>query len=477
MGEHSRGRGSTLSSGVAVVVVLAAVSTFFNVSDLPSSWFLQNNVGIQSKNEYNTSTWALPNETFKNLSSPTGTGLPAGEPPDPNAVLSNLSHPFPSPSITIVLNECTPSSNQALVKDVSFPQYGNASLYFSKDVTFPNDTFVVCRLHPVGKSHFPHVMQQLYGCYSYWQEKIHETIQPKRTPVLLVPPVMRGKLEHNPFLKGFIEVMTSQLGVKVIIDDGGQNHLDTIMESHNRNVTTMSLNQSLSLLSTNATLVAQEFGLSGGYILSHAKEMNQLVLQHYHSNSTIPVINDAGISSSKKSFNATKATLPRIGILNRKPSNGRFLSNAESLRDSLVEALFKNRSDAAYSIHIYFFEGRTFQEQVEFFQNTDIVISPHGAQLTGIPFLANNNSCSQVLELFPKRYWIPSFFGSLARNAGVNYSYLYLSENPPEGEQATSLRERVRARAQSLCPNPLEIIAAVTDLVNDWQQCCNSLIK
>lgn len=276
-------------------------------------------------------------------------------------------------------------------------------------------------------------------------------------------------MEHNPFLQGFLEVITTELGVQIVDDDGQSLYNDAILRAYPN--ATLSTGNATDLLSdinaTTTTVVVQEFDLSGGYILSHAQELNRLLRQHYFNSNT---------SVRSNIYAKSSDGVPRIGILNRQPSNGRFIHNAEMLRDSLEKALFSNEtsSSASPSIPIVFFEGRTFLEQVDFFQNTDIVLSPHGAQLTGVPFLANK-PCSHVVELFPKRYWIPSFFGSLARNAGVQYSALYLSNHPPEGELAETLRERVRVRAQWLCPDPNEMVAVIQELVSDWEQCQRQL--
>ena len=61
---------------------------------------------------------------------------------------------------------------------------------------------------------------------------------------------------------------------------------------------------------------------------------------------------------------------------------------------------------------------------MKFFVNTDILISPHGAQLGSIPFLPD---CAAILELFPQYYWIPGYYGSLAKASGHPYYHLYLS--------------------------------------------------
>mmetsp|Transcript_49151 Transcript_49151/g.55693 ORF Transcript_49151/g.55693 Transcript_49151/m.55693 type:complete len:274 (-) Transcript_49151:134-955(-) len=96
------------------------------------------------------------------------------------------------------------------------------------------------------------------------------------------------------------------------------------------------------------------------------------------------------------------------------------------------------------AVDITYFEGKPFEEQVQFFRNTDILISPHGAGLTGLVFMAGgggggssghddsdddgNNSCKEVMELYPKNYAIPYYFGSLAIQSGIRHSYVYYDD-------------------------------------------------
>lgn len=118
-----------------------------------------------------------------------------------------------------------------------------------------------------------------------------------------------------------------------------------------------------------------------------------------------------------------------------------------------------------------YFKNKTFLEQVDFFAKTDIVISPHGAQLTGIPFMPD---CGAVLELFPKGYYLPAFFGTLANVSNLNHAFLYLSEVDGKSEYskfAASKETRLEARGAELCPPVHSVVQAVEQLVKEWKQC------
>ena len=59
-----------------------------------------------------------------------------------------------------------------------------------------------------------------------------------------------------------------------------------------------------------------------------------------------------------------------------------------------------------HQVVLRYFENSTFQEQVDFYSQLDVAVSPHGAQLTGIMFMT---PCSAVLELFPDKYYMPLY--------------------------------------------------------------------
>lgn len=120
-------------------------------------------------------------------------------------------------------------------------------------------------------------------------------------------------------------------------------------------------------------------------------------------------------------------------------------------------------------VPIIYFEGRAFKDQVAFFSSIDLLISPHGAQLTGIFFMPS--PCSAVLELFPNQYYIPSFFGSLAETGGLEQYVLYLSnETLPDYHNMRT--NGGSARGVNLCPPLANIVQAAKIMIEDWKVCC-----
>jgi hypothetical protein len=343
---------------------------------------------------------------------------------------------------------CEPSPNQPLAKVDSFPEYSNASMFWDDSSVVGNNNTAICEFlsSKDHATHFAHTMQQLYGCFSYWQVHANANTNANNTntnarPILILSPKVQEKLEKNPFVKGFLRVLQSQIHLEI-----------------------MGKRQFLEDFNTNDTSSPVHIDVSGGYILKHTSILNQLVQKHYNLSSSN---NDDDVECSQ--------TTPRIAILNRRKPVGRSIINAPKL----VEALSSSSSHQSSSssalldddiIPLDYFEQKSFSEQVLFFQNVDILIAPHGAQLTGVPFM--HGQCSQLLELFPKEYAVPSFFGSLAVQSSTAYSYLYLSDHSWQTEQAENLLNRIHARATNLCPSPEAIVDSVQELIRDWQACC-----
>jgi hypothetical protein len=330
--------------------------------------------------------------------------------------------------VTSLARDCDPTPNQPLHSIATFPDFENASHYFQVIPSLPRDSTTgpaVCEFVAKDNSmHFAHTLQQLYGCWSYWQ--VHKD----RPPILLIPSdAVLIKLEKNAFLNGFFQLLKdSGFGLDVLAKS---------VFSKKYNATSSGIRTTINI--------------SGGYILTHAKELSNLLAGGDDSNQSTPT--------------TLCRSSPRIGVLNRRRSVGRSIANTPKLVQIMSdENGYKN-------VSVEYFEGKTFQGQVEFFGSVDILVAPHGAQLTGLAFL--QSSCSQLLELFPKGYALPNFYGSLATNAGIGYSYIYLSDQPWQTEQAESLSQRIQARGLDLCPSPEIISASIRGLVEQWEKCCS----
>ena len=156
--------------------------------------------------------------------------------------------------------------------------------------------------------------------------------------------------------------------------------------------------------------------------------------------------------------------VPRISILNRKGS--REIMNIQDVE----QALQSEFPSLPFNI-IYSFDGMSLLGQAHFFAETDILISSHGAQLTGIPFMP---SCGSVLEVFPQGYYIPDFFQSLGFFSGLNFSNIYLGENMKEEVKSgmATVGSRRRARRKNLCIPVSAVVDEVKRMVDQRKHCC-----
>jgi lipopolysaccharide biosynthesis glycosyltransferase len=103
-------------------------------------------------------------------------------------------------------------------------------------------------------------------------------------------------------------------------------------------------------------------------------------------------------------------TRPRVGILNRSPDQYRSIINSQEISQAI-------QSDLNLEVDEACFDKFSFMDQVDFFNNHDIILSGHGAQLCSIPFLPD---FGYMLEFSHKDYYRPSYYGQLARNSGKN---------------------------------------------------------
>lgn len=161
---------------------------------------------------------------------------------------------------------------------------------------------------------------------------------------------------------------------------------------------------------------------------------------------------------------------PVIGILNRNETAARTLLNAQQLQTFLAKMTDR-------PVEIVYFENKTFFEQVEFMMQTDILVSPHGAQLTSINFMS---SCGGVFEVFPPGYWFPNFFGPLAATSGLSHGYVYTGYDwVQEWQKKGRVNKKLRnfARELDVCIPLNTSLTVIGQMVDNWKTCCHDQLK
>jgi hypothetical protein len=310
-----------------------------------------------------------------------------------------------------------------------------------------NDAAVCALEKSPNLQYFPHAMQQIFPCISYWKD--HTDHQP--ILILTDRPKVQHAFQFNPFLKGIIDVLKSEIGLQVVT-------MSEYVASHPE--------------SSNSI---QSFkSMDRGYVTGGCLQDLNTMVQNYQDR-----------QPNHASGSKMDCTRPRVAILNRQGS--RRILNAAEMALAISALLDHYENEGAMSIQknrvsVFEFEGASFQEQVNAFQQTDILISGHGAQLTGLGFLANK-PCSHLLELFPHTYAIPSFFGSLASQAQVQHSFLYFPGDnvldqkivlPWDWITSNTLNGRLNARRAQFCPSIDVMVDTVIEVISDWNSCCKA---
>jgi hypothetical protein len=312
-------------------------------------------------------------------------------------------------------------------------------------------------------------MQQLYRCTSWWLAH-----HPHRSPALLVRKKDRQKLAKNQFASAYIEVLQKTIGLQVL-------HYLPIAENHRDG------HKSIPIVvrSKDTNKWEMDIAITDFALLDPQRRLHDIFASQLPAGTTIepPCTATTTTTTTTTTTSTTliprrqqrqRRRLPRIAILNRNITSGRHVLNAPEIAAAIKKAY------PTISVPIVYFEQKTFLEQIQFFMETDILLTPHGAQLTGMAFLP---PCAAVLEFFPNHYLVPDYFGSLAAAINVSHNFLYLGNNfhdhatilPYEKYHYVNKVDKLRHKDDAQCPDLLNVLSAVTSMVDNWQTCCAPL--
>lgn len=102
------------------------------------------------------------------------------------------------------------------------------------------------------------------------------------------------------------------------------------------------------------------------------------ILSWFQNKSTSDIIRKSFFPQDKSNGSNNKI---KIGLVNRK--NTRILLNMNEICEKIKDKF-------GIIVETTYFENKSFQEQISFFNTHNIIISPHGAQLCSIPFSPKN---------------------------------------------------------------------------------------
>ena len=275
-------------------------------------------------------------------------------------------------------------------------------------------------------NHFPHVMQNLYSCWSFWQYRIHQqqTNSTQVHPVLYIPHELDNLV---------IDIENIQAWSKKPPNGYASNFLWFL---HDWGV----VFRKVTIDSPRTSIKPSLFDRLDGYAMYspyHATTLRESMMRWLELPSQTRVVGNA-----------------RITILDRKHS--RRIMYVETIRQALEEGLSTQHD----GIRIVYFEETSFAEQISILSDTDVLVTPHGAQLVGTPFL---RPCASVLEIFPFRYCLPYFYGSLASATGMDYHYMFLGN-----ECMVETEKRGQRRSVNLCLDVNTVVQGVQELLKEW---------
>ena len=137
---------------------------------------------------------------------------------------------------------------------------------------------------------------------------------------------------------------------------------------------------------------------TGYFILNDEKKQNK-ILNWFPNNNSKKIKN--------LFLNASNCNNIKIGLVNRK--NTRILTNCNQLCDN-IKKRFNMEVDITY------FEDKSFDYQIKFFNKHKIIISPHGAQLCSIPFSQDD---SLIIECVHEEWHPYDYFPGLSHSSNM----------------------------------------------------------
>jgi Glycosyltransferase 61 len=399
---------------------------------------------------------------------------------DPNLnetmVPTTMETPSP-PDDTCLVSHCTPLQrlDTTQYRDLQYlftgPGVSTVTSLYSASTATTSNSLAICEFRTMDafSFHFPHTMQQLYRCWSWW--RLHfagataNAVSTTITPVLVFP---RGQMpKDNAFLTGFVATLVDAIGLQLVSAANA-----SMVLPHDWRSWAVQPRVPNNLVNPLDIFAMQD--PTRPYYAFHqgddAFELRRVVNNHIRP--SLLSYTSGNIDGNENEDTTTVDTAtplphPRIAILNRQST--RHWLNAPALVTRQHHA-----DGASHEIPIvYFHSNTTFAQQVDFFAHVDILISPHGAQLTGLAFMP---PCGAVLEILPAGYYLPHYFGSLARASNLEHAFVSLTRTGNvtfesiQGMRDQQTRQKVRNKA--LCPDLDPIAEAVNQLIVEWKQRC-----
>lgn len=282
--------------------------------------------------------------------------------------------------------------------------------------------------------HFPHGMQNLYRCWAFWKEQdlISSSLSTKPLQKTLYFPQPFPRSRMNRYWGGIVDDLIASINLTIVQPDPAE----------------------LGPKNWTSELAKNGIGYTfvGGGAFSFLKEEHCTSLRQ----TLLPLHSSIQI---KPCFHRR----PQLIFLNRR-SGARSIINGNDLYTALLDLNIAN-------VSLVHFDDKSFEEQIKTYAESDILVSPHGAQMTGLFMMPK---CGSFVEIFPAGFGV-SYFQTLMRSCGLNRRYVHLGGGNMLNETQQNMRTREgrsRARDRPLCVNITMVVDAVKGSIEDWSRCC-----
>ena len=329
---------------------------------------------------------------------------------------------------------CTPScQNCSSLKFFETPTRSVGEIFRINGITTTKKAICVWNGEEINR-HLPHWLEIVYRCWSWWM--IHNETH---DAVIEIP------VKSEPF---WTIALTSPLGGGLWQHMQQALSIEIVVIPNNTNTTLQGLRAT--------PIIRKTPSAEPWFIDTHTAR----ALRDYVVSTAFPGRSLDGCRNA----NAPQMSAVRIGVLDR-------LKTRQLLNHYDIIISLQNLTSTP--IMYKTFEGASYEEQIDFYSSVDILVTPHGAQLSAVPFMP---SCGCVLELLPKYYHYEFFFGPLTTSANLTSSYLYLSDGNATEETMLSQNNytfRKKTRSANLCPPINSIVKSVRTLIERWKSCCS----
>lgn len=181
----------------------------------------------------------------------------------------------------------------------------------------------------------------------------------------------------------------------------------------------------------------------------------------------------------KTQMNSTASPSFRVLFINR--NNGKRVIGGDGVANiaSSIRAKLSNLGIPSNAISVNEtddFGAWDGYGQLQMMRDHDIIISPHGNQLSSLGFAPE---CAAMLEIYPRYFAIPGYFLPWAVNAGIQSFGLHDGVDISTTETYLQNRGRVghiRARDTPFLNKTNEIVMALPALVQVRRECCQTLL-